>query len=453
MYRSTINPAALCLAGLLLAPGVLAQPARRVSDTPPTRQHVAAEARNWPAVEYRGSLTVYPDRAAFDAAHPGLPVEDFEDVAAPPDAWCASPSPVDASTNNGCISAGDIAEGLAIAATGPNQGQPDALVAWDGGVFSNPTNALGANFFSDDTEVRFDPGVAAAAMDVYAIGDGTVHVTVYDPSGNLLGSADIPAPSLRFVGVSSGAAPIGRIHLGLPQDLTLVDDIAFGEAAGCALDLTATISGTTVSPGDVLTFGVTVTNTSDAPVPASLDLVATGPVSRTIGLAAGAVPAGATVSRNLAVRVPTGAPAGTYDVVLDLDAAGSDCAAEAFAVTVTAPRVGPTTAGRSGPFEVIGGGDLFAPASSVGASAPAARVSPNPFAGRTRITFEAAEASHVRLAVYDVLGREVAVLVDGRVESGSHTVTFVAQGLPAGTYVYRLDVGGDVQTGRMTLTR
>jgi hypothetical protein len=446
MHRSTITLSALLMAGLSLAPGVLAQSARRSSDALPARPHVAAEAAAPLTLEHQGGLTVYPDRAAFNAANPGLPVEDFEDVAVLPGSLCVSPSPADANTNNICVSAGDITQGLAIAATGPNQGAPDALVAWDGGTFSNPTNAIGANFFSDDTEVRFNPGVTAAAMDVYAIGAGTVNVLVYDTSGNLLGSAAVPAPALRFVGVSSDAAPIGRIHLALPDDLTLVDDVAFGGAAGCVLDFAAAISGTTVSPGDVLAFDVTVTNTSGDTVPASLDLVVTGPVSRTVRLAAGAVPAGVTVRRNLSVRVPTGAPPGAYAVVLDLDAEGGDCATEAFAVTVTAARAGAAAAG--GTFEVIGGGDLFATTSAAVAAA-----SPNPFAGGTRITFDAAGASHVRLAVYDLLGREVAVLVDGRVEAGSHAVPFDARGIAAGTYVYRLTVGDTVQTGRMTLTR
>ncbi|MDX1421013.1 MAG: T9SS C-terminal target domain-containing protein, partial [Rubricoccaceae bacterium] len=59
----------------------------------------------------------------------------------------------------------------------------------------------------------------------------------------------------------------------------------------------------------------------------------------------------------------------------------------------------------------------------------------------------------VRLAVYDVLGREVAVLVDARVEAGTHRAVFEAGDLAAGLYVYRLQVGTDVRTGRMTLAR
>jgi serine protease AprX len=80
-------------------------------------------------------------------------------------------------------------------------------------------------------------------------------------------------------------------------------------------------------------------------------------------------------------------------------------------------------------------------------------VSPNPFEARANVSFTLAEASDVRLAVYDVLGREVAVLVDGQVEAGAHTAVFDASSLAAGTYVYRLVAGTQVETGRLTVAR
>ncbi|MEM6784611.1 MAG: T9SS type A sorting domain-containing protein [Bacteroidota bacterium] len=59
----------------------------------------------------------------------------------------------------------------------------------------------------------------------------------------------------------------------------------------------------------------------------------------------------------------------------------------------------------------------------------------------------------VRLAVYDVTGREVARLVDGTVEAGTHTATFEASGLPSGVYVLRLSADGRAETHRMVLAR
>ncbi|GIV60017.1 MAG: hypothetical protein KatS3mg043_1106 [Rhodothermaceae bacterium] len=78
---------------------------------------------------------------------------------------------------------------------------------------------------------------------------------------------------------------------------------------------------------------------------------------------------------------------------------------------------------------------------------------PNPFNPSTQIVFTLAEARPVRLAVYDVLGRQVALLVDGLQPAGRRTVTFAAGGLPGGLYVYRLEAGREVQTRTMMLVR
>jgi photosystem II stability/assembly factor-like uncharacterized protein len=61
--------------------------------------------------------------------------------------------------------------------------------------------------------------------------------------------------------------------------------------------------------------------------------------------------------------------------------------------------------------------------------------------------------SRVRLAVYDLLGREVAVLVDGKTAPGIYSVTFDAGALASGVYVYRLVAGPYVASRKMILTR
>ncbi len=79
---------------------------------------------------------------------------------------------------------------------------------------------------------------------------------------------------------------------------------------------------------------------------------------------------------------------------------------------------------------------------------------PNPFNPSTSIHFAVPEAGQVRLAVFDVTGREVAVLVDRPMEAGSHSVTWsAAAGLPSGTYLYRLTAGGVSQTRLLTLVK
>ncbi len=78
---------------------------------------------------------------------------------------------------------------------------------------------------------------------------------------------------------------------------------------------------------------------------------------------------------------------------------------------------------------------------------------PNPFNARTTLRFGLPEAGMVRLVVYDVLGREVAVLVDGPRSAGSHEAEFDGGGLAVGLYIVRLDAVGHSDARRMTLAR
>ena len=71
----------------------------------------------------------------------------------------------------------------------------------------------------------------------------------------------------------------------------------------------------------------------------------------------------------------------------------------------------------------------------------------------TSIPYTLPQQTGVRLAVYDVLGREVAVLVDTTMPAGQHTVRFDAVGLPSGLYLYRLVAGNFVETRTMVLLR
>jgi hypothetical protein len=78
---------------------------------------------------------------------------------------------------------------------------------------------------------------------------------------------------------------------------------------------------------------------------------------------------------------------------------------------------------------------------------------PNPFNPSTVVRYELPETGHVRLSVYDVMGREVAVLVDGAQAVGSYEVTFNAANLASGVYLYRLQVGAQTQTQKMLLMK
>jgi len=78
---------------------------------------------------------------------------------------------------------------------------------------------------------------------------------------------------------------------------------------------------------------------------------------------------------------------------------------------------------------------------------------PNPVSGAVTLGYAIPAAGEVSLVVYDALGREVAVLVEGTVEAGRHAVAFAGASLPSGVYLVGPSAGGETQTRRFTLLR
>lgn len=78
---------------------------------------------------------------------------------------------------------------------------------------------------------------------------------------------------------------------------------------------------------------------------------------------------------------------------------------------------------------------------------------PNPARAITTIPFTTRSAGHVRLVLSDVLGREVATLVDAPMQAGQHLVSFDASALPPGIYLYRFRSGSVAAPRTMTIGR
>ncbi len=78
---------------------------------------------------------------------------------------------------------------------------------------------------------------------------------------------------------------------------------------------------------------------------------------------------------------------------------------------------------------------------------------PNPFNPATRIAYSIQKAGFVSLKVYDILGREVATLVNGFQQANNYTVNFDAGRLASGIYLYKLKTGDFVQTKKMLLLK
>ncbi len=171
---------------------------------------------------------------------------------------------------------------------------------------------------------------------------------------------------------------------------------------------------------------------------------------------------GQSTTESLSQRVPSAAPAGVYRVTAyvgpsfpdDFDdsddftffkgsnlTAGSDEARASDDVTWTLENV---TRGETA---------TFTPEPVAARAGAALGVYPTPFSERTTVRYALEDAAEVRVAVYDVLGRRVALLAEGMAEAGPHEATFEADGLPSGVYLVRLEAGGRVQTQQITLMK
>jgi hypothetical protein len=106
---------------------------------------------------------------------------------------------------------------------------------------------------------------------------------------------------------------------------------------------------------------------------------------------------------------------------------------DAFRGTVKNVRI------YSSPDMPLGAGD--APGARP-AEAPALRNHPDPFAARTVFEFSLPEAGNATLTVYDLLGHEVARVLDARRAAGWHSVSWDCGRLPSGLYLARLQTGG-----------
>ena len=78
---------------------------------------------------------------------------------------------------------------------------------------------------------------------------------------------------------------------------------------------------------------------------------------------------------------------------------------------------------------------------------------PNPFNPSTNIRLNAPLSGNVKLVVYDELGREIRVLIDGALQPGIYNIDFDGTGLTSGVYFYKLTAGDFTQTKKMILSK
>lgn len=115
-------------------------------------------------------------------------------------------------------------------------------------------------------------------------------------------------------------------------------------------------------------------------------------------------------------------------------------------------------AGEGGIFKVTfdvqeGAATTIEPENELPAAFALSQNYPNPFNPTTQVEYSINEPGPVTLRVYNILGKEVATLVDGNQSAGSHRVAFNANELPSGVYIYRLSSGNRVESRRMMLIK
>lgn len=78
---------------------------------------------------------------------------------------------------------------------------------------------------------------------------------------------------------------------------------------------------------------------------------------------------------------------------------------------------------------------------------------PNPFNPNTNISFSLPKATNVKITVYNAIGKEISVLVNGNYEAGLHTISWNANNISSGMYFYKMEAGNFTATKKLVLMK
>jgi hypothetical protein len=194
----------------------------------------------------QAALVFYGDRTSFDAANPGLAVEDFNDI---DDVTVGFTGPLNSTTNTATIDPGDILPGIEFV---DNPG-PGSMFVAASGQSSNPTTAIGQNSPATDAlDILLNPGVTAIGFDIFQnFGGGSQSgvdqlypVSVYGAGDVLLGSISVTVPSGQagFFGVASDSDLITRVSVNNRSAFDVIDTVAFGGAGDFEVPVPGTLA-------------------------------------------------------------------------------------------------------------------------------------------------------------------------------------------------------------------
>lgn len=311
-----------------------------------------------------------------------------------------------------------------------------------------PLNTLGVN----DPDENMNVGASFARMDLTAffpdvvpntghglagdeagvswVREGTRVLTVAAGDTAVLQTAVLAAvPPGVYRSIVRFSAP-GQPVLSLPVQMNVTGPGAAG------LTLSATALADTLAPGDSTLFVLTVGNSG------TIDLL--WGVLDTAGVPwvsfqppAGIVAAGSAGQVEIRLRADGLAPGATVNAWLLIVSNDMAQPSVPFPVTLVVDDgtgVGGTGGGLPGVFRLY-------------------QNYPNPFNPSTTFRIDLPGAGEIALAAFDLLGREVRMIVRGWYPAGTHGIRWDATGLPSGTYICRLSAGGRLESRRVLLLK
>jgi hypothetical protein len=296
----------------------------------------------------------------------------------------------------------------------------------------------------------------------YSIGGGWRTVMSYACPGNCTRVLYWSNPNVLYNGEPMGDVTLRHNQRVLNETAATVAAFLPDPGVGtAAVDITRLSSATCASSGCTMQFRLDFSNTSgftfngDYWVNAFLPNGNPYSGNPVFGPTALTLNNGQTASVTLSRNVPRAAPPGTYTVTGYVGHYPGDIdSQDSFTFTKLAARTGEgPVEGTAWTFEEAGASAIASAVTDQPAASALISAAPNPFDRSATVRYELSEAGAVRVAVYDVLGREVAVLADGAHVAGRHEATLDARGLPDGVYLVRLQTGATVAVQRVTVQR
>jgi hypothetical protein len=267
-----------------------------------------------------------------------------------------------------------------------------------------------------------------------------------------LGSRNMPGFGLMptIFGHRDGDAtecPGTNLYNRLPAIRQDVAELIDGDQGGADLDVSAeSVSETSVEPGQEITGACRVTNEGDAEAEGTLlgyflsSDATWDPGDEYLNEdGTGTLVPGESTDEEDPLTIPEGTAGGDYYILFVADhereLAGEDRSNNVEALPITVSTV-TANEGEGRP-----------------SSTTLRSLRPNPTTGMVSLAFDLATSDHVRIEVFDVVGRHVATIVEAPFSAGAHTLVWSADGLPDGVYVCRMVSGAYVVATPITLVR